>query len=276
MKPRPGVAREELAALVEEQARAFQNLPSFWSPDHLPGTPLPEEDPAALEAYQRSSRALAELIELPTYPPTDIPDLDPRFRVSAITGCEVFPPQLRLAAYRSYLPDELPAQLARVRNWLDRVRQRRCEGYLCRLYAYETSLTLWQHSLMLRHAWEDASRRPEAWADLTRSPEVSERVRMFPVLAPLNAPALPPQEDAPAFAVEEALQAGCWRQAQELAELTRAWDAAVKEPWKVQIDRAFYSSPEQFRREADGPWLREFLEWARRCCEAGFGLFLEY
>jgi hypothetical protein len=275
MRPRPGVARQELAGLVAEQARALHDLPSFWSADLLPGLPVLDEDPAVLDAYQRSSRALAERLELPGYPPADLPDLDPCFRVYPVAGCEVFPPQVRLGAYRSFLPDELPAQLDAWRDWLDRVRRRRCEGYVCRLYAYETSLTLWQHSLALRHALEDALGREEAWAVKS---DVGERVRAYPALAPLPAPALPPRgaDDDPASAADEELQAACWRQAQELAALSGDWDAAVNEPWKVRIDRAFYSSPEQFRNEADGPWLREFLEWVRRCCEAGLGLFLDY
>jgi hypothetical protein len=276
MRPRPGVARGQLADLVAEQARSFLNLPSFWSADHLPGIPLPEEDPDVLAAYQRSSEALAGLLELPGYPPADVPELDPRFRVYPIAGCEIFPPQVRLGAYRSFLPDELPAQLDAWRGWLERVRQRRCEGYLCQLYAYETSLTLWQHAAALRHALDDATQRADAWAGQAPPDGLCERVRAWPILMPVPAPALPPPADAPASAADAEVQAECWRQAQALAALSRDWDSAVKEPWQVRIDRAFYASPEQFRNEADGPWLGEFLDWARRCCAAGCGLFLDY
>jgi hypothetical protein len=274
MRPRPGVAREQLAGLVAAQARALSQLPSFWAADLLPGLPFLEEDPAVLDAYRRSSEALAALLELPGYPPTDVTDLAPSFRVYPIAGCEVFPPQVRLGAYRSFLPEELPAQLDRWRDWLDRVRQGKCEAYLCQLYAYETSLTLWQHATALRHALDDATRRPEAWAGQSNPPELSARVRAVPVLMPLPAPALP--VDGGASAEDQALQAKCSRQAGELAALSHDWDAAVNEPWQVRIDRAFYASPEQFRREADGPWLGEFLEWVRRCGGAGCGLFLQY
>jgi hypothetical protein len=278
MRPRPGAARERLAALVAEQALALLQLPSFWSADLLPGTPLPEEDPAVLDAYQRSSRELAELLEMPDYPPTDIPDLDPRFRVYPIAGCEVFPPQSRLGAYRSFLPDELLAQLGRWRGWLDRVRQGTAEGYLCRLYAYETSLTWWQHATALRHALDGAVKRPDAPSDAAKFREACERVRACPEMLPLPAPALPPYgpADEPASAEDLALQAQCWKEAGELVALSEAWDAAVEEPWQVRVDRAYYASPEQFRNEANGPWLGEFLNWAQRCCDAGCGLFLDY
>jgi hypothetical protein len=276
MRPRPGVAREQLAALVAAQARALLQLPSFWSADLLPGTPLPDEDPAVLDAYHSSTTALADLLDLPGHPPTDDPNLAPSFRVYPIAGCEVFPPQVRLGAYRSFLPDELPAQLGRWRDWLDRVRRGQCEGYLCRLYAYETSLTLWQHATALRHALDDAARRPDAWAGPPNPSELCARVRSLPALTPLPAPALPPPAADVAAAEDQELQAGCWRRAEELAALSHDWDAAVNEPWQVRIDRAFYTSPEQFRKEADGPWLGEFLEWVRRCCAAGCGLFLDY
>jgi hypothetical protein len=158
------------------------------------------------------------------------------------------------------------------------VTGRQCEGYLCRLYAYQASLMLCYQSDLLQGLVDHSFTLANAWAQKPRFKAVREHLQELQVIEPAPAPAFPPASPGDDVLPPQYLQTQeeVWHQVQELISMSRQWDSVVPEKWKVRLGQGYFKSPDEFRLQAKDAWLQEFLAWADCCCEEGYGLFLWY
>jgi len=141
MRPRGGVARPHLLHVIEQQAQAFQANPCFLD------TSIPcfhSDNPEVEQRYVDASRELRSMLEFPAYDdatdtPLDDPDLPVCWRVYPITKMRFFPPQWRMHAHRTFLPEQLPDHLRLWKEWAAAVAGGHHQGYLLGLYLSETT-----------------------------------------------------------------------------------------------------------------------------------------
>jgi len=279
MHPRPDVPRQELVELIEEQAYSIQALPQLWDSE-----PTIFSDQAAvitggelLDRYKRSSQALASSLIIDKH--LSLNDFPASWRIYVITQKRVFPPEWRLHAHRTYLPDELVGQLVIWKQYIQATQQGYYRRYLFDLYLYHLSLEIYEGWRELAELASASARETAAWAQRPILVDIRERIDNMP------APVLHP---APLWAQWQPIAGGdvderdgryvlSQQQIEQLVQLTRAWNTQVKGRWKIHRYREHYLDTfERFLDLANDDWLINFFAWADHCCKGDMGLFLDY
>ncbi len=276
MRPKPGVDHDELRRLARRQAESFQGMPYYWATDMLtPDSYLKQTRQQFERPYRESSEALRGLLEFPGYDEErarccDHPGLAPCWRVYPITHNTIFPPQWRLAAYRTLLPDELGPGVEAWVRWLSAVSEGEHRTYLSRLHAHETTKRLY---VLWRDLREDAvALRPEDTARRRRPVLTAMRGRVLGRPAPEIAPA--PMGPTPADVGGPPDDRWLMGQVTELLSVIREWaEAADDEAWRGGYE-ADFPDFDGFLAQARDPWRLDFLRWAEACRSLGMGLFL--
>ena len=252
MRPLPGVSRAVLTTLVRAQAAAFLAGDAWFREefDHLVTAPAAPADPG----WPR----LRENVEVESGP-------DIGRRVAALQLNPAFPAEWRLAAYRSFLPAELPAVVRSWRAHLDRVRQGAHRPYLYAWYRYATTRRLAAEWETLRERAATARERANAWA--VRPALIDVRDRILATAPPAVAPA--PRWGVPPPADRVVTDVGAAK------ALAKEWDAQVPEGQKVRMTRV--PSYEEFLTAALGdPYTADLLAWMERAAADGQGLLLDW
>jgi hypothetical protein len=110
----------------------------------------------------------------------------------------------------------------------------------------------------------------------TRLAEVRESILRLPE-PPVAEARLDPTDEAPDPSQFEERYRTLFDELKVLLDLTRAWDSRVPGRWKVRYDaRSYHLTLDAFRDNALDPWLHKFFQWADRCVERGFALYLDY
>jgi hypothetical protein len=282
MKPKADADPDELRRLVREEAAAYQSIYG-WSPvsDVDPvwsGLQLGLNWPACL----RATRAIRELVEDASWDDerqcaTDHPELVPCWRVSVIAGNPTFPPLVRCQAGRSILPDELPGQTEAWRRWAEEAARGTHDDYLRELHWYTGADWTRHHWSVLHAAAVGSLTATGAWASKPDLIAVREEILRLPE-PPVPSIRLSPGEGK--TRATEVLDTGypvCLAAARTLVDVTRRWDRNVSGNRKLRYYENYYDlTLDAFRARAADPWLREFLTWADRCADLGFGLRLDY
>jgi hypothetical protein len=206
----------------------------------------------------------------------DIPDLSPCWRVYPITHNPIFPPLWRLRAHRTFLPDQLEAQLAEWKDWARQVANGGHEEYVRELHLHVTSDFMRHHWSSLRAAAIASLCPTGSWATKPTLVDVRERIVRLPEptvsrvrIEPSEKPSLRRDEFEAQYAV-------VFEEVKTLIELTRAWDSNVRQNEKLRYYEDYYHlTLGEFRHYGDS-WLQEFFGWATRCVQRGFGLYLDY
>nr|BFE32282.1 hypothetical protein GCM10010200_045330 [Actinomadura rugatobispora] len=249
MRVRDGVSRAELQRLVEAEKDAFAALGNWYDGefDHLVSS-APPGNPEGLREH------------------VDIDDgPDDYRRVMLFSLNPVFPAEWRLAAYRSYLPDELPGALEVWLAHLERVRAGGHRDYLEAWYRYATSRDLSLEWAALREQALEARGRANAWAGRAELVEARERIISVPV--PTVSP-VPFWEGGPVEAAASPDFAGA-------VALAREWNYRVPRKQRVHVTQP--AGFEEWLGEAlASESLADLLGWLRRSCDAEFGLFLDW
>jgi len=267
--------------LAERQRRAFHACRDFWFFDSIPAGLEEEvdedEDNGAgktrLADYREASQALRDLLEFGSW------NGDPRFvesfRVAAIARWWFVPPQWRCQAYRTILPDELPAQLGAWHNWFSELRRGGMRRYLAQLYLHEITMTLFGAWSALREGSVLVRSLTNTW---TRRPHL---LQLLSEIDALPAPVISPWPIViPSFSGEQSLDellrseiARTDADAESMLKRVRRWNRNVKAGQTGQGElRPFQSFLEQLH----DPWIDEFFEWANRWSSQGYGLYLDY
>ncbi len=278
MRLKPRIPRARLLALIETQAAAFHacgfSQPAWLKPYDPPSV---SEDDSVFQHYGAASRTLWSYLDVDEW--YDGMDFYASFRVYPITHNDIFPIEWQFAAYRTYLPDQLPTQLANWIMYLDAVRQEDYQAYLLRRYVYELSLELSRGWIYLCERAELSRTRTNVWTQKPAFMEIRDIVDRFPP---------PPLHPAPLWSYwqhkTDCDQSEIEQQyteleqyKQTLANLTREWDRHVPSRWKqpAYICTHLENFP-TFLAQANDSWLEEFCAWVGRCCEENMGLFLHY
>jgi hypothetical protein len=257
----------------------------YWATDSLTPDSYHEQTRQRFERpYLESSRALRELLEFPEYDheanrSCDDPDLAPCWRVYPIAHNTIFPPQWRLLAHGTILPDELRMQIEAWRGWLSAVEAGRTRRYLLDLYVHETTKSLFIHDELLRELAQASLTKETTWARQPELRAVRERILGLPAAQLAPAPIRPPAEDEPSVDPDDDPRYhDLGRRIDELCTLTRDWNRAVrKQGWRLlSWDRDAHPDFDGFLAQARDPWLLDFLDWAKTCGSLGMGLFLDY
>ncbi|HKD39466.1 MAG TPA: hypothetical protein VKB87_04165 [Myxococcaceae bacterium] len=269
----------ELGRLIEQQAIAFQSIWTWNFNSWIDRVPFDLCHRLHLETYQAASEALRHLLEFPEWNDgrMDVPDLSTCWRVYPITHNAIFPPLWRLRAHRTFLPDQLEAQLPEWKDWAGQVANGGHEEYVRELHLYVTSDFMRHHWSSLRAAAIASHCRTGSWTTKPTLVEVRERIVRLPEptvsrvrIEPSERPSLRQDEF-------EAQYAAAFEGVKTLIELTRAWDSNVRGNEKLQYYEDYYRlTLDEFRHHARDSWLQEFFEWAIRCVQRGFGLYLDY
>ncbi len=272
MRPKPG-GRAELARLASEQAEAFRDIPDRWfiAGDFRPTAREMETEDAREARLGRASSALGDHLE----PPDDASDLRKSWNVSEIGRDPSFPPRVRLQAYRTFLPEDIPAQLDRWKDWISAVARKEYGAYQLELLVHEESVYLHHHHwAYLQETARTTLDRTAAWANRPEIRAVGDRILAHP--APTIHPApLWPVWGARACPEDHEGLATFLRESAELLDLNRAWNRLAKGRAKFRCWRGYVTFDEDCQSAAS-PRTREFFDWAGRCSEAGMVLFLTY
>jgi hypothetical protein len=276
---RAGTTPEALAALVQTQAASFRQMPQFW--DVSPRLYFPDDEehapqtnPHMLKQYVESSRALRDAFDV-----GEGSDAFPAsWRVSVITRNMIFPSEWRQHAYRTYLPNESPRQLAVWYDYIAAARQGRNQRYLYLLFLSCLSKQVYDGWVELLSNARRSREITAAWATKPAFVAVRKEIEQMkpPPLYPsvwtfyrtrLRYPTAEDEERCREYS----------EQMESIIKLTHAWDAQVRQTWKLRRYRQAYTATfEQFLEQANDPWLADFFAWVDRCCIAEMGLLLDY
>lgn len=270
MKLKSGVSRELVGEIIDTQAKSFQANPYYWdtsgllTSDSEPG----KESEDLINIYVKSSDALRDCLEIYT---------DTIFRVYPITHSIIFPPEWRLAALRTFLPEELPSQLSDWYDYLVAINEGFYRPYLFQLYLYEISIDLFTHWKYLRETAEFTLEKTNAWARRREFVEVRQEILELPQ---------PHIYPSPLWSYFRTLNhsidyandidyCGILSFSETVVKLTRAFDSKVKGSWKI---RWYDPVPtfEQFLEGANDDWIQQFMAWTFRCTLEHKGLFFYY
>jgi hypothetical protein len=273
MRPREANTRAELGQLIELQAASFQSLPWFW--DGLPPVfSAGKVDKAAkqrlLEPYLASSRALQARLDF-----CELADAFPACWHVDVLLFGIFPPEWRRRTCRTYLPDELPGQLAVWKTYLSAVQQGEPRAYLLALFLYETSMALYVRWDDLVQVARRSHQHTDAWA--TSAPFLAVRDAIEQLAPPTLHPAplwATWQEPAPDHsAADQARYAQHRQQAEGIRRLSERWNNLVPSSWKLM--RWFDYTFEDFLARAHDETVAVFFAWADRCCAEQMGVYLD-
>jgi hypothetical protein len=182
-----------------------------------------------LETYRAASKALRHLLEFPEWNdgPMDIPDLSLCWRVYPITKNPIFPPLWRLRAHRTFLPDQLEAQLQEWKDWAGQVANGGHEEYVRELHLYVTSDFMRYHWSSLRAVAIASLCCTGSWATKPALVEVREWILRLP--EPIVSRLRIEPSEKPSLRQDkfEAQYPAAFEEVKTLIELTRTWDSNV-------------------------------------------------
>jgi hypothetical protein len=277
---KPNADREVIESLVRRQSVAFQSMWGWHSAAcsdvNALWRALAEE--LHLESYLTASRRLRNHIELPECDENgcakDISDLAPCWRVSPIAGNPAFPPLWRMRAYRTILPDELQSQVAEWRTWAQEVVAGKHDDYLRRIHMHATSDFLRYHWSYLRGHASASQHKTTKWTSKPELHTIRHDILSLPEPQVFKAPVDVSARDEP---FDDVRYADLLAQVRRLIALTRSWNRNVPRSWKVPDYTSNYDlTLDELKNKALDDWLTDFLAWADRCSENGFGFFLDY
>lgn len=284
MRPKRGAKESELYRLADQQAEAFQRLPSLWSTE-LVAWPVAIESGEQCrlrKQYRESSEALRELLvfSCEADPPGSSYEDCTRsdcWRVYPITHNSTFPIPWRVQAHRTYLPGQLREQFQTWKKWNSAVSAGQYRNYLLRLYLYTMAIQIHGFHQHIRSIAEKSLAQSARWASKPGLVKAREQILCSEAIPLHPAPILPfADTDCPLnFADEEACQS-MRKKNQELIELACSWNAQVRQSWKMRCDGSCQMTFDQFLAQANDAWLQSFLEWAESCSRQEMGLFLDY
>jgi hypothetical protein len=284
MFPNKDANRAELMRLIRQQADAFQAMPSYWDRDIMtPRSVLDRTKEEHEPLYLTSSRALHGLLEFPEYDETgrlpEYPGLAPCWRVYPITESPIFPPQWRLRAFRTFLPDELGAQIEEWRRWLAAVDRGEYRDYLFELYAHEMTKSLFV-------GWRDLKEHIDAVASETGERAPGESLAALcrsilrhpvPEITPAPIRPYPAMSGGPTGQRRNSQEGVILAQAKEWVANIREWGAAIDdETWRSGFSEADFPAFDEYLALTHDSWLLDFLAWAETCHSFGMGLALDY
>jgi hypothetical protein len=281
MRLRPGVDLEELRYLVHREhelsrrcdllrtdysardwaayksSEAYHESQGYWDLHQSEFVTIANEVDAAIDK---------ELTESDDFPLV--------FRTYPVTYNELFPPEWRLSAQRTILPDELPSLLTEWQDFVASVKRGMFRSYLLALFCHHVYREVDNQWFYLKAAAEDALGRTNAWAVRPECRDACRKVMDLP--EPLFVP-VPVWEAWRSRTAPDPEKERLWSElsafAENLDEHRRAYNVKARVHQRFDMER-WRGGFDGYLDNADDPWLHEFFAWVQRCCEEDMGLYL--
>jgi hypothetical protein len=270
MSLKPNIDRAFAATCVEEQTAYIRNAGWGHYEDLREFVDKPNEELA--KEYGSASSVLESLIVLDD---VDLSGTFPFSRpVSFIATRQIFPAEWRIEAYRSFLPDQLPAQLDKWESYLMAVRTGSYRSYLFHWYLYEQSRLLRELWDRMQFAVQDSEGLTNAWALKPNFQAVRKEVHEL---------SQPPHFSVPHFAewqpsdtldhLQDSLYVDLSQHRMELMRYVRRWNH-VGVPSNRRIDHYNLMTFDEFMMSAHSQEHDKFFDWLQKCCDYNMGLFI--
>jgi hypothetical protein len=196
------------------------------------------------------------------------------FRTYPITTNELFPPEWRLAAQRTILPDELPSFLMQWQEFITSVQRGWYRPYHFALFCSQVYREVENQWWSLKEAAKDALGRTNAWAVRTEFRDACRKAVDLPEPPIVSMPLWQTWRDRTVY---DPATAQKWSELSAFAEYLEehrcAYNAKAKVRQRFDMER-WRGGFGGYLANADDPWLHEFFTWVQRCCEEGMGLYL--
>lgn len=281
MRLKSSATPEEVRQLIQEQAATFRALPGFWSTEPFRDEFAENQAKSLyLPRYVASKKALKDRLEIEELNETE--DFPLAHIVYVITYNLLFPAEWGLAAYRSYLPEQLPAQFNKWRNYISDVKRGLYRPYLLELYLYSLSVGLYEH-------WKDLQLLVKRY--LTATPAHARKSGMTNLCRQIKELPKPQFYPAPLWSAWQEVQnpfdyqtdnryLNLQNQKEIFSDFSKDWNlnlpANLKETLEYYVDYSMLENFEAFLDKANDEWLQAFFGWLERCCAEGMGLYLDY
>ncbi|HSI36446.1 MAG: hypothetical protein ACAI43_23270 [Phycisphaerae bacterium] len=280
--------RASLDALIAAQALCYQTCDGWNTPARDP-----VRDALTLHAHGAAEadadhmlHALARFPHPPGEPSwgrpneyaDDHPHLSAAMRVYPITRNPTFPPLWRLAAHRTFLPDQVAPQVDRWRAWATDAAAGRHDAYLRQLQAYENATAAHERWPEVRRIAAESDRGDGAWRHTPERRALRETMMRFPSPPPIPDVPIEPGPLRATHAADLVRQSTeILDYARRLVDLVGAWDAGLKSGHRIGYDAAHYALDfDAFRARAADPWLDKCFDWATAAAANGYALLLDH
>jgi hypothetical protein len=276
-KLRDGISYDELALKVREQKQATLELAWYWEGIYEFREEIPQRDFS--EAFQRLGAAHEAIVTFVC--DEDRPEGDgPRElrRTYNITRNRIIPPEWRVEAMRSFLPDELREHLSKWREYVNRLRGGEHRGYLRELLTHYLSTYVVDYWRELQSLAQRARERTNLWAQNSELIEIREQILALPEPSFHPAPVWSVWESKP-HCVDKATIAiyDTLEKRGPFARLLRRWNYFA--PTNNRIKPHIWDSPRDHDPlewkigECAGADMDEFFAWIEPACAKGMLLY---
>ena len=186
-----------------------------------------------------------------------------------IGGNPLFPPAWRREAYRTLLPDQAVAAVARWQDWNHRLRAGEFAHYRRHLVAWELAghLRRWQEALV--ESVDRAVVRSNAWTRTEQFRTAFARIRELSPVPAVEEPERVPSPDINTLDDLPVVVATIEEHRRALLRLGRDFNRSVPAAFKRPAPREILADP-----SPDDLWVDEFFLWARPFLDDGYGLYL--
>lgn len=232
------------------------------------------EDGVQIEVLEDPSIALAKVCELGVYSEEEATDCH---RMSPIGRSEIYPPEWCIAAYRSFLSDEVPAQVKQWKGYIQEVEAGSHRGYLLELYLYYEGLKLLDFHKWLADESNASRAKTNAWAERLRLTGIHEEIDSLTI--PENAIGAPPRwvdwEKSNDTDIDFTTKPGyiaLRETTDKLQQVKRDYNRRV--PSNQKLDYYPETFDEFLSLRLDYWLLKSLFNWLEERIEAGEGLYL--
>lgn len=282
MRLRDGADLARVQQLIEEQV-VFWNQYSkdnmdwetpYWT---RPDAQEAERREQASQVYARASEELEKYLHIPAFIDKDNKTesqltIREQIRVYGIGLNDIFPRELRVRAFRTYLPDELPAQVAEWKNFIDGVQAGQYRAFLLDLYLY-------LHSNNAKIFWEELQRAADWLPNYTYI--WAKRILTDPLLQQIYALSEPTTYPRPTWTNDHSSAnhntdpryMELWQTINQMHILRKKWNRKVPARFKftTKIVPFYTATFENYLQHAYA--CDDLLAWLGQCVADGVGVY---
>ena len=275
-RPKSEYSAEQIQQIIDKQANSLLEYGGGLY-DELSAT-LPSKTPSekdnALQAYIAASQELRNYIDFITEKISD--DFLCCQRVSVISVNHIFPIEWRISAFRTILPNQLPAQLEQWRSYINAVNQGHYRAFLLDLFLYlacHQVLNLWEE---MQYLAKKTLEKTNKFTQKSEFIKTRQQILNFPSLPTFQAPhwAEVDFQNQSVTVESDPRYKQMMTYQNDIEALRRDWKYNVPSSW-----RPMRFSPYTFERFLEYGYLerlQDFFTWLDKCCQYDFGLYLDW
>ena len=266
----------ELFCLVEEESEAFrawaEGFPSDLHPYLFEKATSRHMQAAAKQRWLIINAQIQEHIVIEEYDGQT--PVSSCHRMIPIGRNDVFPAEMRIQAYRTFLPKEIPEKLQQWKDYIYKVKSGAYRAYLCEWYLYTESIEADKFCRTVLKAAEEVMKRDNAWAVRLKSTSLLNRIHESLLSSKLyQAPRWSDWCDVPDQTTDkkDPRFAELQNYVSQLLIVQREWNRVVPSNRKLTYYPRTY---EAYLDQANSDFLNSLFDWLNQCAKDGMGLYL--